>query len=156
MRNILTRQAQYKSTRDWYSGIQWSLPPVSVHRCHVSLDVICGSCSPPNAGLIVKSWSSILNSCSDLVIGDFVMSGLLLKIGLRSDKAVSWSSFIYHGLRSLIFFLPRRKTRFKILMYTVKLKSLSTEILTNLCLIILYLPNLWVPPSTCVVSLRNL
>ena len=35
---------------------------------------------------MVKSWSSILSSCSDFVIGDFVMSGLRLNIGLQKEQ----------------------------------------------------------------------
>lgn len=37
---------------------------------------------PPKPGLMLKSWSSILSSCSDLVRGDLVMSELRLRIGL--------------------------------------------------------------------------
>lgn len=38
---------------------------------------------PPKPGLMLKSWSSILKSCSDFVRGDLVISGLRLRIGLQ-------------------------------------------------------------------------
>lgn len=41
---------------------------------------------PPKPGLMLKSWSSILRSCSDFVSGDFVISGLRLRIGLQSRR----------------------------------------------------------------------
>lgn len=41
---------------------------------------------PPKPGLMLKSWSSILRSCSDFVRGDLVMSGLRLRIGLPRGK----------------------------------------------------------------------
>lgn len=49
---------------------------------------------PPKPGLMLKSWSSIRSSCSDLVRGDLVMSELRFRIGLpqrESGRSRCWS-----------------------------------------------------------------
>lgn len=55
----------------------WSLPVDSRTDPTTSACLI-----PPKPGLMLKSWSSILRSCSDLVSGDLVISGLRFKMGL--------------------------------------------------------------------------
>lgn len=42
---------------------------------------------PPKPGLMLKSWSSIRSSCSDLVRGDLVMSELRFRIGLPQRES---------------------------------------------------------------------
>lgn len=44
---------------------------------------------PPKPGRMLKSWSSILRSCSDFINGDLVISGLRLSIGLYGRETTN-------------------------------------------------------------------
>lgn len=119
----------------WMTFILWCICPLCMPHdtCGISQTFYRIVTLPPKAGLIVKSWSSILSSCSDFVTGDFVMSGLLLKIGLWNKK--KWQNKTFRIWRDL---------------------QISFAIFESIFQSITNLPGLWGTPSVFDVSLLDL
>lgn len=64
----------------------WFFGSCSHHRNFFFVAVPSEWHPPPNPGLMVKSWSSILSSCSVFVPHFLVISGLLLDMALKLEK----------------------------------------------------------------------